>query len=272
MTSVNYTFTLTPVITHIGENMITETKTVAAPSSGNVTIEEIRAIIGDTDPNEISSPKLRELLGKRGSYETIGKFLKALRAEHALKLNPPIESGAMPALPVEAANAIWGAAWTAAQVSTLTRMEKLAAERDAALVKLDAQSIDIEGLVIAVDEQTVQLEQAAAEAASAAEAHQAEINAMNAVHQEYVDKLEATQKELAENKLAASMAATSAAATLAKVQTDAAHAAEMAEQGRAMMREELARLTDQVGELKSHLYKRAESSTMAVQPPSPAGQ
>lgn len=252
--------------------MTNEEKNLAIPASGNVTIEEVRSLLGDTDPNEVSSPKLRELLGKRGSFETLGKILKTLRAERALALNPPIESGAIPAMPIEAATAIWSAAWTAAQVSTLTRMEKLAAERDAALVKLEAQSMDIEGLVIAVDEQTGQLDQTAAEAAMAAEVHQAEIDAMNAVHQADIDKLEAVQKELAENKFASSMAATAAAAILAKVQTDAIHAAQMAEQGRVMMREELARLTDQVGELKSHLYKRAESALMAIQPPSPAGE
>lgn len=54
---------------------------------------------------------------------------------------------------------------------------------------------------------------------------------------------------------------------LAKVQADAAHAAEIAAAGRELMRQELARLTDQLGELKAALYKRAE----AVVTPSPAG-
>lgn len=36
--------------------------------------------------------------------------------------------------------------------------------------------------------------------------------------------------------------------------------AELADSGRAMTRAELDRLTDQVGELKAHLYKRADSA------------
>lgn len=217
--------------------------------AGNVTMDEVRALVGDTDPNQMSSPKMRALLGNRGSFDTIGKFLKVLCAERALALHPPIEPGSMPTMPVEAANAMWTAAWTAAQVATLTRMENLAAERDAALLKLGTQSRESESLVVALDEQTAQLEQAVAEIARTAEM-------ANKSHEADIDKLAATQKELAETKLAAS----TAAAALAKVEADAAHAAEMAEQGRAMMREELSRLTDQVGELKSHLYQRASLS------------
>lgn len=58
---------------------------------------------------------------------------------------------------------------------------------------------------------------------------------------------------------------------LAKVQADAAHAAEIAAAGRELMRQELARLTDQVGELKAALYKRAEAPPAVVVNPSPAG-
>jgi len=45
---------------------------------------------------------------------------------------------------------------------------------------------------------------------------------------------------------------------LEKAQADAAHAAQIAEAGRDLLRQELARLTDQVGELKAVIYKRAE--------------
>jgi uncharacterized protein (DUF3084 family) len=57
---------------------------------------------------------------------------------------------------------------------------------------------------------------------------------------------------------------------LAKVQAEAAHAAQIADAGRELMRQELARLTDQVGELKAALYKRADAAP-AVVTPSPAG-
>ena len=42
---------------------------------------------------------------------------------------------------------------------------------------------------------------------------------------------------------------------LATARADAAHAAQIAAAGRELMRQELARLTDQVGELKAALYK-----------------
>ena len=58
---------------------------------------------------------------------------------------------------------------------------------------------------------------------------------------------------------------------LEKAQADAAHAAEIAAAGRELMRQELARLTDQVGELKAALYKRAEAPPAVVVNPSPAG-
>lgn len=59
---------------------------------------------------------------------------------------------------------------------------------------------------------------------------------------------------------------------LAQARADAQHAAQIAEAGRELMRQELARLTDQVGELKAALYKRAEAPPPAVVvTPSPAG-
>ena len=59
---------------------------------------------------------------------------------------------------------------------------------------------------------------------------------------------------------------------LATARADAAHAAQIAAAGRELMRQELARLTDQVGELKAALYKRAEAPPPAVVvTPSPAG-
>ena len=57
---------------------------------------------------------------------------------------------------------------------------------------------------------------------------------------------------------------------LAQARADAQHAAELADAGRQMMRQELERLTDQVGDLKAALYKRVEASaSSAVVTPSP---
>ena len=71
---------------------------------------------------------------------------------------------------------------------------------------------------------------------------QAEKNAVATTAAEQADELERTRQELAQAR------------------ADAQHAGELAEAGRQMLRQELERLTDQVGELKSALYQRAKSS------------
>lgn len=217
--------------------------------TARVTIDDVRTAIEGTDPNQTNASKVRALLGNRGSFETIQKHLATLRAELAAAAMPPVAVDQVPALPIEAAQQMWVAAWTAAQVQTLRRTETLAAERDAALLKLEAMGQDVAGLVTTVDEQAAQLDQAAAAVAGIQAAHFADVERLEGLNVETFDKFDAAQHELAQ-----------ARQELAKVQADAAHAAELAEQGRAMMREELARLTDQVGELKAHLYKRAEAA------------
>ena len=93
-----------------------------------------------------------------------------LRAELAAAAMSPVPAGQVPALPTEAAQVIWVAAWTAAQVQVMARAEKLAAERDAALLQLETMNQDVVGLVSTVDEQSAALDQAAAAAAVAAAA------------------------------------------------------------------------------------------------------
>lgn len=235
------------------------TDTTQAPATGRVTIDDVRTVLEGADPNQTNASKVRTLLGGRGSFETIQKHLNTLRAELAAAAAPPVAADAVPALPADAAQAMWVAAWTAAQVQTLRRTELLAAERDAALLKLEAMGQDLAGFVATVDEQAGQLDQAAqalagVQAARLADLEKAEANqaAAAADRAQVVQELERTRQELAQEKAAA------------------AHAAEIAEAGRELMRQELARLTDQVGELKAALYKRAEASP-AVATPSPAG-
>lgn len=229
-----------------------ETKT------GFVTLDEVRTLLGDTDPNTVSSTGMRKLLGDRGSFGTIDKFLNVLRAELAAASAPPVAATDVPAMPTEVANQMWIAAWTAAQVQTMARSEKLAAERDAALLKLETMGHDVAGLVATVDEQSAQLEQATEEKETAQVKLAAALNTLQHQQDQQLYINDQIAKELAQVKAAA-------ASDLNKSQTDATHAAEIAEAGRQMMREELARLTDQVGELKAHLYKRADSA--AVSPP-----
>jgi hypothetical protein len=213
---------------------MTDTTQATAPTAAaRVTIDDVRAALDGTDPNATNAGKVRALLG-RGSFETIQKHLGTLRQELATAAAPPVAAGDVPALPTEVAQSMWLAAWTAAQLAAMARAEKLAAERDAALSKLATMALDVAGLVATVDEQAGQLEQAAAADA----AHVAGQAGAAADRAQLAADLERSRAEMV------------------KVQTDAAHAAALAEQGRDLMREELARLTDQIGELKAALYKR----------------
>ena len=235
------------------------TDTTQAPATGRVTIDDVRTVLEGADPNQTNASKVRALLGGRGSFETIQKHLGTLRAELAAAAAPPVAADAVPALPAETAQAMWQAAWVAAQVQTMKRAELLASERDAALLKLETMSQDLADQVQTMDAQAGELERAAAAVAAVQAAHLADLEKSKADlavaaadRAQVVQELERARQELA------------------KVQADAAHAAEIAEAGRELMRQELARLTDQVGELKAALYKRAEAP-LAVVTPSPAG-
>ena len=219
------------------------TDTTPTPAfSARLTLDDVRAVLAGTDPNQTNASKVRAMLGNRGSFETIQKHLGTLRAERGTAAAPSVDADQVPALPAEAARAMWAAAWTAAQVQTLRRAEALAAERDAALLKLETMGADITGLVATVDEQAAKLEGAAATATTVQAAHFFEVAKLGA-------ELSAANALIERNR-----------AELDKSRADAAHAAELAESGRLMMREEMARLTDQVGELKANLYKRAKAS------------
>lgn len=241
--------------------MTDTTQTPASAASSRVTIDDVRTVLEGIDPNSTNASKVRAMLGNRGSFETIQKHLGTLRAELAAAAAPPVAADAVPALPAETAQAMWVAAWAAAQVATLRRTELLASERDAALLKLETMSQDLAGFMATVDEQSAQIDQAAealagVQAARLADQEKAAADRAAAVadRAELAKELERARQELA------------------KVQAEAAHAAQIADAGRELMRQELARLTDQVGELKAALYKRAEAPPPAVVvTPSPAG-
>ena len=236
------------------------TDTTQTPAvASRVTLDDVRAVLNGTDLHSTNASKVRTLLGGRGSFETIQKHLNTLRAELAAAAAPPVAADQVPVMPADAAQAMWVAAWTAAQVQTLRRTELLAAERDSALLKLETMSQDLADQVQTMDAQAGELERAAAAVAAVQAAHLADLEKSKADlavaaadRAQVVQELERARQELA------------------KVQADAAHAAEIAAAGRELMRQELARLTDQVGELKAALYKRAEAP-LAVVTPSPAG-
>lgn len=229
-----------------------ETPSTPALSAGRITLDDVRTALAGTDPNATNASRVRGQLGNRGSFETIQKHLGTLRQELALAAAPPVAAGDVPPPPSEAISHIWLAAWTAAQVSTMARSERLAAERDAALLRLGAMGQDVAGLVATVDEQAAQIELAtsATEAANAAhQVHLSQASITKAADQAARDQL---VKELEQ-----------ARGEVDKLQLAALHATEIASASKVAMREELARLTTEIGELKSHLYQRAAAAPAA---------
>lgn len=214
--------------------------------SARVTIDDVRTAIEGTDPNQTNASKVRALLGDRGSFETIQKHLGTLRQELAKAAAPSVAADQIPALPADAAAAMWQAAYSAAQVATLRRAEQLTAERDAALLKLETMGQDVAGLVATVDEQGDQIAAATAATAAAEAAHLADLA-----------KTTTNQAVAAADRAQVAQDLERTLQELAKVKAAAAHAAELADSGRELMRQELARLTDQIGELKAALYQRA---------------
>ena len=237
------------------------TDTTPTPAvASRVTLDDVRAVLNGTDPHSTNASKVRSLLGGRGSFETIQKHLGTLRQELATAAAPPVSADQVPPMPTEAAAAMWVAAYSAAQVQTLRRTELLASERDAALLKLETMGQDVSGLLATVDEQAAELERAAVAVAKIQADHLADLAKAEADkadkaadRAQVVQELERTRQELA------------------TARADAAHAAQIAAAGRELMRQEVARLTDQVGELKAALYKRAEAPPAVVVNPSPAG-
>jgi len=143
------------------------TDTTQTPAvASRVTLDDVRAVLNGTDLHSTNASKVRTLLGGRGSFETIQKHLNTLRAELAAAAAPPVAADQVPVMPADAAQAMWVAAWTAAQGQTLRRTELLAAERDSALLKLETMSQDLADQVQTMDAQAGELERAAAAVAA----------------------------------------------------------------------------------------------------------
>lgn len=219
-------------------------------AASKVTIDDVRAVIGEGDPNQTNASKVRTLLG-RGSFETIQKHLSTLRLELAAALVPTVSADQVPPVPTDAAASMWAAAYTAAQVLTLARSEKLAAERDAAVLQMEVMTVDLAGLVSAVDEQAAQLDRAAVTVAQ-----------VQAAHLSDVDQAKAGLLAAADELAAAKAAAEASEAVLRAQIVDLGHKVQVVEKDAAnaalTLQVTIDRLTDQVGELKSLLHSQAQ--------------
>jgi hypothetical protein len=196
---------------------MTDTST-QTPAAGPVTLDDVRAALGDTDPATTNASKLRALLG-RGGMSTIQKHLEALRAERA-QAEQPAPAGAVPVAPAEVLGALWTSAYSAAELLVRRRLDSLQADRDALAVQVQALTADVEALSGAVDdaEASVQAQAQAADqdrAQRASEALQGQAQA-----QALADALATAQARIAGLEHAAELEASRHAAELAQVGHD----------------------------------------------------
>lgn len=244
--------------------MTDENTPAAEQPSGNVTLDVVRAALGDADPFQTNASKLRAVIG-RGSTTTVQKYLEEIRDERIAAMQPAA-SEAAPRPPADVVDAIWTAAWTAAQTKTLLRLEKLSAERDGLALKSEAQVSDLMAANTRIEELDAEIEQARTDLTAAQEQAASDVQAAQAAAQANIDALTALQAEFEKFRLEAAHAAETAAqdkaAALAQMQvaydklkSDSDHAAELAkrdlENQRLAMQSTIDHLNNQVSEMKA---------------------
>lgn len=254
----------------------------AAATAGPITLEDVRAALGGTDPNATNAGKIRKILG-RGSFETIQKHLELIRRQQAPALPGPL--AAPPPPPKDAIEAVWLAAWSASQAATYGRTERLSAERDAALELSGTRASDIAGLTADLDVLLEQVTIAQQHAADLAAKAQADLEAAAQAAAETTAALERVTQEKAKAEADAAQAAEQAAADAAKaleqmaaaktkVEADAAHANELAtlkaQVAKSAMQDTIDSLTDQTVELKSQVADLKSLLRSTVAPAAPA--
>ena len=202
-------------------------------ATGPITIEDVRSALAETDPSTTNAGALRAIIG-RGSFATVQRHLDTIRAE---RVPVPAAPGAAPAAPADAVAAMWAAAYNAAQVQTLGRVDSLTIERDVALERGTTQAQDVAALAAAVDTLTEQA-QAAQAATAAAQAATQVAEASTAAARAELEKVRGDMERARE-------AATAAAALSARdTQIE-----------RQALQTTIDRLTDQASELKSLLNR-----------------
>lgn len=215
--------------------------------TGPVTLAEVRAAVGDKDPNATNAGALRKIMWDRGSYATIQKHLDTIRRERAPAA--PVAPGAAPAAPKDVVDALWTAAWSAAQAVTYGRTETLSAQRDAALTLSQTQALDIAALTGDVDALTEKMIAVQSDAA----AQTAKVGADLAAAVQAADDAKQALDKMTVAK--------------AHAESDAAHAAALATRDAQIaaqtMQATMDRLNDQISDLKSLLIVRTQTHVPA---------
>lgn len=203
---------------------------------GAVTIDDVRAALGDTDPNATNAGALRRILG-RGSLSTIQKHLDAIRAEGAAQALEV--GGGAPDAPKDLMSALWSHAWAAAQARTAGALAASQQQAQALAQALTVAQADAVAAQAEADEAGLALEAAQEQVQMAAAAHELELASAHAQA-----AAQASQQEHELSQLRAELEHTKQAAALAAAQ----HAA-----GVAAMRGELDRLVNQLADLRAAL-------------------
>lgn len=215
-----------------------------------VTLEDVRQQLETLglDARKTNASVIQKALG-RGGMSTVQKHLDTIRAE----LDRPVvvADGEIPAGPKEALDALWRAAWAAAQLHTSAALATALLERDQARSQLETARADLEALDMELTTSQV-LASSAAQQAQAAQAAQAGLQAALQAAQAQV---EAQAQEAAQALAQAQAEAQAAMATV-----EAAHALEIAhfETRVATLQGQLDRMVEQLAEVKSLLPRQQQ--------------
>lgn len=227
--------------------MTTTPEQVPAVTTGNITFEDVRMALGDTDPDQTHAGKLRAIMG-RGSNKTIQLHLDAIR-----KARAPVMPGTQappPSIPKDLIELIWSASWAAAQAGTYGRTERLSAERDAAMQLGITRASEILGLNAEVDGLREKITLAERNADALTTKAQADLEAAAQAAAEAAKTIEQLKAEKT------------------KIESDAEHAAQMAERDATIAEQKMQStinwLNTQIGDLKGLLIVRTAPTQPAA--------
>lgn len=207
-----------------------------ATKNPQVTFEDVRLAVGESDPNSTNASKIRAELG-RGSFATIQKHLEILR--ESLRQAENFDTTLHPPPPGDLVNALWGTAYSYASNMFHTQHERLWLQRDHLTLELAMIRQDFDSVLERVDNVEQELADACAVRDSSVAVlvdAQSDLKALQASFDQFTEKC----------ALEASQAALAAANEVQLLQRDRTIE-------RQSMQATVDALTGQVGELKSLL-------------------
>ena len=219
-------------------------------NQGNITLEDVRAALAGTDPNQTNAGAIRAILG-RGSNKTIQTHLDKIRAE--LMPQPLQATGEAPNVPKELMQSLWSTAWQGAQLQTAGALASALHKLELTELQLVTANADCDAAQAAADTAVSVLSQ--------------EQEQFKAKSESLVSEKEALATALAEAKAKAEQDAKAASDLLSTVKASAELAAERAAAAAALaeakhqaaqeaMRSEMDRLIQQLSDLRAALGAR----------------